>query len=427
MTTTSECPICCESVSKTAVCPYCQYISCSICWKTFIHSKTDTQCISCNHILTIYDLSSMFPMSYIHGEYREYTSNILFEKHRPLLKEAEKEQQKKELQRQIGEEMKHLQKELYDIKIEIEWKKINKEDIENSKNRKRQIKQEYEELKYKKQNVDNILQEEGCVKCPRCQDRILRKTQNYFCDICQLYTCIDCQKTTPSHTDHICDTSDLETQKILKEQTRPCPGCESLIYKTDGCSQMWCSQCHTTFDWNTMEIEKYRIHNPHFYEYQKQLYNGEIPAMYDDNKKIVSKEEITFAYNCIEEKAKLEFMQNLRNHLDYIEDYLIKQLAHEFDVFDIPVARKRFVEKRMKESVFKNALWRMEKRRQKENKEKRVLQKLIDNCSDTLYELAFFDIDIDEALKCLFMEYDVCDKDLIDISQKFKLPPIKWK
>lgn len=426
-TMTTECPICCESVSKTAVCPHCQYICCTKCWKMYIHSKTDTQCMSCHHILTIFDLSSMFPMTYIHGEYREYTSKILFEKHRPLIKEMEKEQQKKELQKQIGERMKHLQKELYDIKIEIQWRKLNKEDTVNSKNRKRQLQQEYEQWKAKKQNVADVLKEEGCIKCPACCETILNKSQNYFCDTCQLYTCIDCQKTTPSHGDHKCNAEDLETQKLIQEETRPCPGCETLIYKIDGCSQMWCSQCHTTFDWNTMEIEKYRFHNPHFYEYQKQLYNGDIPPMDDDNKKILSKDEIGFSCSSIEDRAKLEIVLNLRNHLDYIEDYLIKHLAHEFDVLDIPDARKRFVEKRMKESVFKNALWRMEKRKQKENKEKRVLQKLIDNCSDVLYEFAFFDINVDQALMHLSTLYDTCDRELIDISQKFKLPLLRWK
>lgn len=44
------------------------------------------------------------------------------------------------------------------------------------------------------------------------------------------------------------------------------------------CSQIWCTICHTAFDWKTGEIEKKRIHNPHYYEYLRKISpNGEIP------------------------------------------------------------------------------------------------------------------------------------------------------
>jgi len=47
---------------------------------------------------------------------------------------------------------------------------------------------------------------------------------------------------------------------------------------------MWCPDCHTAFDWNTMRIETGKIHNPHDYEFQRNgggqgnRENGDIPC-----------------------------------------------------------------------------------------------------------------------------------------------------
>lgn len=40
------------------------------------------------------------------------------------------------------------------------------------------------------------------------------------------------------------------------------------------CSQMFCTQCHTVFDWKTGRIETGQIHNPHYFEYMKR--NGQL-------------------------------------------------------------------------------------------------------------------------------------------------------
>jgi hypothetical protein len=39
---------------------------------------------------------------------------------------------------------------------------------------------------------------------------------------------------------------------------------------------MWCTQCHTAFNWKTGSIET-RIHNPHFFEWQRQTGGGIVP------------------------------------------------------------------------------------------------------------------------------------------------------
>ena len=48
-----------------------------------------------------------------------------------------------------------------------------------------------------------------------------------------------------------------------------CPNskCESIISRTEGCSQMWCTQCHTKFDYISGKIITGFFHNPEYFRY----------------------------------------------------------------------------------------------------------------------------------------------------------------
>jgi hypothetical protein len=63
---------------------------------------------------------------------------------------------------------------------------------------------------------------------------------------------------------------------MLAKDSKPCPKCQSLIFKINGCDQIWCTQCHTAFSWKTGKFEKH-IHNPHYYEWQRKNGGGVAP------------------------------------------------------------------------------------------------------------------------------------------------------
>tara|TARA_B100000927_G_C16470958_1_gene471508 strand:- start:420 stop:2195 length:1776 start_codon:yes stop_codon:yes gene_type:complete len=92
----------------------------------------------------------------------------------------------------------------------------------------------------------------------------------YKCEICEIYTCPDCLVPIGDNRNndlHECEKEQLENAKFIKETCKACPGmCGEFIYKIDGCDQMWCTTCHTTFSWKTGEIENGVIHNPHYYQ-----------------------------------------------------------------------------------------------------------------------------------------------------------------
>jgi hypothetical protein len=90
------------------------------------------------------------------------------------------------------------------------------------------------------------------------------------CTLCNSKVCSKCHEVLGEGDDdatkHTCDADNVATAKLIVKDSKPCPKCSAMIFKIDGCDQMFCVQCHTAFSWKTGEIEQGRIHNPHFYE-----------------------------------------------------------------------------------------------------------------------------------------------------------------
>lgn len=91
------------------------------------------------------------------------------------------------------------------------------------------------------------------------------------CGLCNTRVCKDCHEALPEEDEkHTCNPDTVKSVKAMERETKSCPKCNILTYKISGCSQIWCTQCHTTWDWESGEIEKGRIHNPHYWEFMRQ-------------------------------------------------------------------------------------------------------------------------------------------------------------
>jgi hypothetical protein len=88
------------------------------------------------------------------------------------------------------------------------------------------------------------------------------------CGLCSNWVCPECfeVKGTDKDVAHECKPDMLETAKLIKKDTKPCPSCGEMIMKTEGCDQMWCIECHSAFSWKTGRLETGNVHNPHFFE-----------------------------------------------------------------------------------------------------------------------------------------------------------------
>lgn len=89
--------------------------------------------------------------------------------------------------------------------------------------------------------------------------------ENYVCAVCNVKICCDCRVILVD--DHTCDPDVVKTVGLIKSDTKPCPKCVTLIYKIEGCDQMFCTNCNTAFSWQYGTIETGTIHNPHYFEW----------------------------------------------------------------------------------------------------------------------------------------------------------------
>ena len=121
-------------------------------------------------------------------------------------------------------------------------------------------------------------------KCPDNNCRGFLSTA-WKCGICEEYFCSDChkQKNSRNDEDHECDESEKATVALLKNDTKPCPSCGMPIIRYTGCSQVWTPCCKIAFDWNTLKIDRGRVHSPEYYDYMRRTNNGVVPREVGDD------------------------------------------------------------------------------------------------------------------------------------------------
>jgi len=113
-------------------------------------------------------------------------------------------------------------------------------------------------------------------KCEKCRLGIIQEVKEvskiiYECNSCKQRYCPKCLVAlcgdAENHSNHQCKEADIASWEEIKKSTKLCPKCSSRIFKTMGCSQMFCTNCHTGFDWNTGRIINGNFHNPHRMEW----------------------------------------------------------------------------------------------------------------------------------------------------------------
>lgn len=263
----TDCLICTETVNtrKMIKCPFCDFETCGDCVTRFLLGILDTQprCMnnSCKKIWSWEFLADNTPHSFHNKKYRTRRAQLLLEREKSMLPGT---QELVHQEKQTIKNKKKIQDIMNETAMYRELIRLNDEKI-------RDIRRDGSVVKKKKERTFT----RGC-PVEDCRGFL---STSLKCGTCSTYSCKDCHlpKTCKKDEEHKCDPELVATVKLLNNDTKSCPACATPIYKISGCDQMYCTSCHTPFSWTTGVIETGVIHNPHYYQMQRELNGGVAP------------------------------------------------------------------------------------------------------------------------------------------------------
>lgn len=291
------CSVCIErfnlSIRRKIECMYCEYEVCSSCSERYLLSThEEVHCMDCKKPWSREFLVSKFSNKFVTKDYKKHRENVLLEKERSLMPETQPYVEH-ELQ------IRNYIKKCDNLRIKITQNNdIITNITENSSSDTIKLLNEIGPLNahnaslnseiHTAERIISILR--GRVPahkrtfvraCPVDGCRGFLSTA-WKCGICDTWSCAECHEPKGKNKDdpHTCKPECLETAKMLKKDSKNCPKCASIIFKIDGCDQMFCTQCQTAFSWRTGLVETGHIHNPHYYEYMRN--HGAVPREIGD-------------------------------------------------------------------------------------------------------------------------------------------------
>lgn len=262
------CPICVSNFNKTTrcevTCSQCNLSACRTCQKTYIlGSVNEPHCMGCKIPWNSDFITANFTKKFFNEDLAAHRANAIFESEKALMPASQERIRIMNLQQEIIT--------LNDL-VRMYEKMKKTSDAKFFREKVQQILRENPELEQGRQGQAEEQRKVvyrpvcGCIR-EDCRGFIMNN--NWKCGMCDTKVCSDCLKEDTGKGQHVCLDADKKTRTLLLKDTKPCPKCAAMIHKTEGCSQMWCVMCHTTFDWNTNEIVTGYVHNPHYFEWAR--------------------------------------------------------------------------------------------------------------------------------------------------------------
>ena len=424
------CLICCEKFNKSnhksTNCQYCTYDVCTGCASRWLMgSSEDPHCMNdkCKKAWNYEFLTTTFTKKFIDGEYKKRREEVLFERERSLLPETQPYAENLKAFWNIEKEMEPIDEKIGKLngtraKKYTEYNSIpnNERTIEKKLEYYREMldidikkfikMKEKEFLQHKRDLLQRRMNGLGGTAAVAVEERRVfvracpSNTCNGFlssawkCGLCEVRVCSDCHeiKETKDQYDsrhpkggdvipappHVCTADNLATANLLKADSKNCPKCAAMIFKIEGCDQMYCTQCQTAFSWRTGRIETGTIHNPHYYDFLRRQNNGVIPRNPGDvpcgGAGLPGHYDLRQLYTRVglpaAEQDILARIHRNHAHIQHVE--LTRYRTN--GITDNRELRAAFLIQKIDEAKFKHTLQKNEKARNKKNDIRMVLE-----------------------------------------------------
>lgn len=260
----NTCNICCEdyNISSRArvECPSCEFSVCRTCVRTYLLSNNDDpHCMKCKNGWDRDTLIKATLSSFVNKTYKDHQKKVMFETEKSRLPETMPAVENYKECVKLGHESNKLTEQIRELQLQTQLLRRKQGNI-------------HAEIYRREKGVTPKEKRKFMKACPAEGCRGFLSSQ-WKCALCNTQVCSKCfaiklVDDEGNPVDHECNAADLQSAEMIRKTTRSCPTCAASIYKTEGCDQMWCTQCHTAFSWKTGLKVTGVVHNPHFYAWQ---------------------------------------------------------------------------------------------------------------------------------------------------------------
>ena len=323
--------------------------------------------MQCNTEWTGQFLKQNFSDAFIKGELRKHTSTILLQQQIAMLPATQPAVENQIIYEQYTNEVKEINKKIREL---VARKNILNTEIHRIKTAQRANANGNGNVDYNNGDGRSLFQHKCCD--PECRGFV---SSAWKCGTCGKFSCAQCHEvkgaTSAEVDQHVCNADSVETVRLLRSDTKPCPSCGTYIHKTEGCDQMFCISCKQLWSWNTGRIEE-RGHNPHYLEWMRSRgggANGGIGLARDPLDIQCGREVNWQTTTIIEEEcykhkigATRAVVVNWINSLIHVRHYDIPAMQRAMEVQgDLQELRVQYMRKKITEDHFRKRIFQIQR------------------------------------------------------------------
>jgi len=324
--------------------------------------------MQCNTEWTGQFLKQNFSDAFIKGDLRKHASTILLQQQVAMLPATQSAVERIILCEQYANEVKDLNRQIREL---VARKEIVYSELKRMKRRMQT--HNFDDDDDDNPGGQSAFQHKCCD--PECRGFV---SSAWKCGTCGKFSCAQCHEVKGASSaevgQHVCNPDNVETVRLIRTDTKPCPSCGTYIHKTEGCDQMFCISCKQLWSWRTGKIEE-RGHNPHYLEWMRQRgsVGGGGGGMARDPLDIQCGREVNWQItnilerecrklNCSHTRSAMNSAINWANSLIHVRHDEIPAMQRAMEVQgDLQELRVQYMRKKITEDHFRKRIFQIQR------------------------------------------------------------------